>query len=154
MINKLKELYKECFNDSKSYMDFFFKEKYSKSNTPYIMKNNLIISMLFIVPKKIFLRNITLICPYIVGACTRKEYRNTGLITSLFYNCFHLLYKREITTIALYPLNHNFYRKYGFVTLNRMTKRKINYKIDNNLKLINENNLTELRKYCLRLRKK
>lgn len=120
MINRLKEVYGLCFDDSKKYIDYVFKHKYSLDNALYYEHNGKVVSELFFVEKKLKIRDMVLPCPYIVGVCTLPEYRNKGYASVLMNRCFELLKAKGYCLCALHPFKHSFYEKYGFVTYNKV----------------------------------
>lgn len=126
MIDDLKRLYSVCFDDCKEYVDYFFKHKYSRNNTVIALSDNRIISMLFLITKKISLGNSVISCPYIVGACTHSDFRKQGIMRSLIYDTIEKLRTRGSSISALYPFSHDFYRQFGFVTVSRMSGQEIN----------------------------
>jgi predicted acetyltransferase len=124
--DELKSLYSLCFDDNKNYVDYFFEKKYKRNNALFIKCDEKIVSMLTLIPKKIFIRGKVFSCPYIVGACTHPDFRNRGFITKLLYDAFSVMKERGEVVTALYPFSHAFYEKSGFITVSRMTERTLN----------------------------
>lgn len=127
----LVKLYSSCFNDSDSYIEYFFNNKYSRNNTLLYRDSCKIVSALFLVYKKIRLRERTIPCPYIVGACTYYEYRGQGIMNKLIYDSFARLRSRGTCIVGLYPFRHSFYERQGFVTINKMQSIKITQELNN-----------------------
>ncbi len=127
MINQLKEVYSICFDDVQQYIDYVFKYKYSEKNALYYKENGRIVSELFIVEKKLKIRDMIIPCPYIAGVCTLPEYRNKGYAQLLLNNCFKLLRDKGYFLCALHPFRHSFYQKSGFVTYNKVKLYKTQY---------------------------
>jgi len=125
---RLKSLYSICFDDKKEYVDYFFAKKFRLKNALWISKDGEIISLLTLIPKKLMVREKTFRCPYIVGACTRSDMRGKGLISDLILKSFKIMKNNGVTMCALYPFSHDFYRRHGFVTVNRMKEEIIDYK--------------------------
>ena len=149
LLNQAIKLYSESFSDGKEYVKYFFEEKFSSENFLYIKDKEQIISELFLVEKRLFLRGAELACPYVVGACTKSERRGEGLMNNLLFKCFDILEARGTWLTALYPFRHSFYEQQGFVTLNRMRKSPIISQDKYIVKEIAETDIKELNDFYI-----
>lgn len=113
MINELKKMWKECFHDEDSYIDFFFREYFSEESTLVYLKDGKPVSMLTLMPAKLHekkgLRNIY----YIYAVATLPEARGKG------YSSMLLDYANEVTSNAtfLQPATkelEQFYERNGY----------------------------------------
>lgn len=119
MVKQLKRIWKECFHDEDSYIDFFFREYFSDESTLVYLIDGKPVSMLTLMPAKLHekeeLRNIY----YIYAVATLPEARGKG------YSSMLLDYANEITSNAtfLQPATkelEQFYERNGYSsTINR-----------------------------------
>ncbi len=119
--NKMRRLYRACFNDSESYIDYFFENKYAHSNIYCIERNQDIASGLYVIDKSLSLFGQTIALPYIVAAATYPEHRRKGLIRQLI----SAVAAERRPIIALYPFSHEYYEQFGFFAMNYNAKLKI-----------------------------
>ena len=115
------KLYKDSFDDSLEFIDYFFKTVYKKANVVSFFKDGICISALHLVPKKIRYQNKIINCPYIVGAATLENFRTNGYMGSVIKKAFDKLFRRGNVLTALYPFKHSFYEKFGFKTISYST---------------------------------
>lgn len=135
MIKKLKENYIICFNDKPHYTDYVFENKYMADNAVYLEVNGEIVSQLFLVYKKLYIRGVIVDCPYISGLCTLPQYRNKGYADIVMNKAFDRLKIEGFTLCALHPFRHDFYEKLGFVTYTKVKKYTVRYCGGNSLTL-------------------
>jgi hypothetical protein len=125
LLKQATDLYRESFSDGESYIKYFFENKFKPANFLFIEENGQILSELFLVEKRLFIRGKVLPFPYVVGACTKKNRQGEGLMSRLLIMCFNALEARGIWVTGLFPFRHSFYEKQGFITLNRMKEKPI-----------------------------
>ena len=117
-MDKLKQrlisFYKDIFNDSDIFTNWFFDNFYKKNNAFYFSENGEIISALFIVEKNFKSNDKILKCGFIVGAGTKIEYRRKNYMRNLIEKVKSL---KRFDFLALYPDVKNFYEKFDFVTV-------------------------------------
>jgi predicted acetyltransferase len=83
-INKLKELWKLCFGDEESYIDFYYKYRFKQSETLLLFENNQIASMLTMMPLELVLQNNRIYKTTMLYAiATHPNYRGKNLATQL-----------------------------------------------------------------------
>lgn len=113
MVKQLKKIWKECFHDEDSYIDFFFHEYFSDESTLVYLIDGKPVSMLTLMPAKLHekeeLRNVY----YIYAVATLPEGRGKG------YSSMLLDYANEITSNAtfLQPATkelEQFYERNGY----------------------------------------
>ncbi len=83
MDNGLRELWKDCFGDTDSYIRFYFSEKVVKSRVYTDYDGEKLASMAFFTPYPVVYRGLRQTASYIVGVATRGEYRHQGRMTRL-----------------------------------------------------------------------
>lgn len=113
MVKQLKKIWKECFHDEDSYIDFFFREYFSDESTLVYLIDGKPVSMLTLMPARLHekeeLRNVY----YIYAVATSPEARGKG------YSSMLLDYANEITSNAtfLQPATkelEQFYERNGY----------------------------------------
>ncbi len=130
--NNIKEqailLYKDGFDDSKEFCDFFFSNIYDEKKFYYTTLENKLVSCLHIVDKYIctdYDKNI-IYCPYLVAVSTLTAFRGKGIVHKVIKNALENI---KITTpiVALSPFSHRYYEKFGFTTIDYAKKQTISY---------------------------
>lgn len=119
-IPNLKEIWKECFHDEDSYIDFFFSNRFEEKNTLVYQKINQPVAMASLLPCKVWkLESHILIkqpARYIYAVATKPEYQGYGISTQLMKDILNRLEKTEeigILVPATEPLI-SFYKTRGF----------------------------------------
>lgn len=114
-IAEVKALYSKCFpEDSSAMVDLFFAQKLGLHNCHYLIENNILACQLFVVDKIFYYLKNTFTLPFIVGLGTETNSRGKGLATKLMKK---VLQNLSSPFVALYPFDHNFYKKMGFATV-------------------------------------
>lgn len=113
MVTELKKIWKECFHDEDTYIDFFFREYFGDKSTLVYLIEGKPVSMLTLMPARLHgktgIRNIY----YIYAVATLPEARGKG------YSSMLLDYSNEITNNATFlqpatkELEH-FYERNGY----------------------------------------
>lgn len=113
MIEQLKKIWKECFHDEDSYIDFFFREFFNEKTTLVYLLDGTPVSMLTLMPAKLHeksgIRNVY----YIYAVATLPEAQGKGYSSKL------LNYANEVTknSTFLQPATkelENFYERNGY----------------------------------------
>ena len=127
--NQYKKLYQESFDDSSSYINYFFEHIYNPLNSYYLMKNEEIISMIHYKIKEIIYNNKILKIPFLHSIATKKEYQKKGYMTTLLNIAIKDLKDKNYPFILLYPEDNNFYHNINPIKLSSIP----NYLFPNNL---------------------
>lgn len=134
MLPHLKEIWKECFGDEDSYINFFFLhqlESYSvKSEEIYmeskkVYENQLVymdddfpVSMLTMIPGLLAMPEGNKKIYYIYGVATKKVYRGRGYAAALLEQAFDIAQKDQ-AALVLVPASeslYTYYQRLGFKT--------------------------------------
>ena len=116
MIEEALSLYKRCFpEDSDAVTDVVFSERLNAADRREKRADGKLVSVLWLVDKKIFFRGRIVPVKHIVGLCTAPEYRNRGYAKALLAETLATLTGTPFVT--LYPFDHAFYEKMGFATV-------------------------------------
>ncbi|MDE6761807.1 MAG: GNAT family N-acetyltransferase [Lachnospiraceae bacterium] len=114
----LRELWRECFNDPKTYEDFYFTRVYGK-NTVYTIKGR---GMVHLNPYvcKICGREKKL--HYIVGVGTHFSQRRKGIMRQLLRRAFIDMYANQEPFTYLMPADVRYYEPFGFFSISERTE--------------------------------
>ncbi|MEG1779325.1 MAG: GNAT family N-acetyltransferase, partial [Oscillospiraceae bacterium] len=110
-------LWQEAFGDTKEYIEMFLNQKANNDNILLYKKDNVVISMLFILPCRLVQGEVSYPCAYLYCLATLKEYRGNGISTKLLDFADKLLIKRGYAAAVLVPANEllfMFYNKRGY----------------------------------------
>ncbi len=117
MRTQLYHLYRECFpKDDEDYASYYIRTKFNGENCYKIKKEGRILSMLFALDFNLNVGGAYFSCPFITGVATAKDARNLGLGRKNLKNAMLSERAKGKAVMTLYPENHAFYEKLGFVT--------------------------------------
>ncbi len=122
---QLYNIYKEAFNDSEAYMDFFFKNK--EKEVRYLLNNNSITSSLYFRYLDLSFNNEIISSAFIFGAATSKVYKNNGYMKTLITDLFNEI-RDNTSIIYLNAAVENFYEKFDFIPFGIKPVYNNNYK--------------------------
>lgn len=113
MVEQLKKIWKECFHDEDSYVDFFFGEYFHDESTLVYLIDKKPVSMLTLMPAKLHEKNGVRKVYYVYAVATLPEAQGKGYSSKL------LNYANEITknSTFLQPATkelENFYERNGY----------------------------------------
>lgn len=121
-VQSLKNLHKTCFGDGDAYTDFFFSERYPSAKSYVTELDGRPVSVVY---ARFFELNILgrkLEVPFFTGIATDPAYRGRHLAKELIAKACDDLAAEGYPFVLLHPFNHDFYRKMGFGTANRMSR--------------------------------
>ena len=113
-ISQQKELWKLCFGDEDSYIDFYFQNKYRKRETLLLLYNGKITSMLTMMPIRTILPNnraYNSAMLYAIG--THPDFRNYGFSTELMAHSEKYLAAQGTVFSTLVPAENSLFDFYG-----------------------------------------
>lgn len=112
-IGKLISLYREGFpEDTERDIKFCFDGYFGK-----VVCNDDFSAALYPVIKKAIIRGVTINLPYIVAFSALKSVRGSGAAAEIMKGYLKSSIVDKVPFIALYPFNHEYYKRYGFVTV-------------------------------------
>ncbi len=123
LFDELKDLYKMTFNETDKYTSFLF-DHLNYHQFEYLENKKEIVSSLFEVEKQISYFKQIIPSILIVGVLTKETYRNQGKCNILFDKTLNNLAKQGIPFVYLYPVDHEFYKRYGFNLINYLDSPK------------------------------
>lgn len=113
-----KEIWKSCFGDSDSYIDFYYRNRYIEDETVVLLHDREITAMLTRIPVKMVIpdnRSFTTAMLYAIA--THPNYQKKGFATELIDFCGQYFRTGQNELLVLVPATmqlFNFYRKLGF----------------------------------------
>ncbi|MCC0781548.1 GNAT family N-acetyltransferase [Clostridioides sp. ES-S-0108-01] len=113
-IESIKDIWSYCFNDSESFMKYYFSDKYKSENTVVALDEGKIISSLQLNQYKLLLNNKVYNTSYVVGVSTLPEGRGTGYMSKVIKFTLNELYKRGQLVSILMPIDYRLYRRFGY----------------------------------------
>ena len=121
-VQALKNLHKICFGDGDAYTDFFFSERYPVAKSYVEKRDGRPVSAVYARTFELDLMGRRLKVPFFTGIATDPAYRGRHLATELISRACADLSDEGMPFVLLHPFNHDFYRKTGFGTANRMSR--------------------------------
>lgn len=113
-INQLKQIYKDGFDDSDAFVDFFFANLIKEENIITHSENEKLISAGYIVEKPAVMFGKETDLAYLSALSTLKEYRGQGKIRHIIEPALNTLFLRGHTFAMLHPFNYDYYKRYSF----------------------------------------
>lgn len=117
---RAKKIWQECFLDSESEVEFYFKNLYDRHKYLILEEDDEIKASLHENPYKLNFNGTVFDSIYLVGLAVSPEYRGKGYMDQLMREALIENRKREIPFIFLSPINPEIYRKYGFEYVTRL----------------------------------
>ncbi|ENY8710884.1 GNAT family N-acetyltransferase [Clostridioides difficile] len=113
-IESIKEIWSYCFNDTESFMKYYFNDKYKSENTVVALDEGKIISSLQLNQYKLLLNSKVYNTSYVVGVSTLPEGRGTGYMNKVMKFTLNELYKKGQLVSILMPIDYRLYRRFGY----------------------------------------
>lgn len=115
---RLITLYKDGFpEDTNEYINYFLNDKAKN-----IFLNKTETSVAYLINKKFRYCKKNLDLPYLVAVSTLKNNRGTGEVREVILNAIEFAKNINAPFVALFPFNHEYYKKYGFVTIDKQSE--------------------------------
>ncbi|HBG5343418.1 TPA: GNAT family N-acetyltransferase [Clostridioides difficile] len=113
-IESVKAIWSYCFNDTESFMKYYFSDKYKPKNTVVALDEGKIISSLQLNQYKLLLNNKVYNTSYVVGVSTLPEGRGAGYMSKVIKFTLNELYKKGQLVSILMPIDYRLYRRFGY----------------------------------------
>lgn len=107
-------IWEECFEDVKSFVDYYFRYRYFENRVVAIKEKGIILSKLHLNSYKVVFNNNKYDISYIVGVATPKKYRNNGYMKKTISWSLNELYKQGEIFSLLMPIDSRLYEPFGF----------------------------------------
>lgn len=118
--DEIKKIWRECFNDSQSYVDMYFSRVYRDEDAMTLAKEGQIVSSLLLQQYPLLFHDKELSMGYIAGAATRRNHRGRGYMAELMHNAIKCSVERGDMMCSLIPAHdwlYFYYVKFGFSTV-------------------------------------
>lgn len=116
-LETLKQMWKEVFGDTETYLQMFFETIYQEENTLTIIEDNKLVAMLYMIPYTICRQGQMQTAVYLYALATKKEQRKHGYMTKLIEEANRIAKERGAVCTFLQPANeslYSYYEKRGF----------------------------------------
>ncbi|WP_291528472.1 GNAT family N-acetyltransferase [Bacteroides sp. UBA939] len=126
MREKVKELWRLCFNDTEEFIDLYFSLRYNKDVNVAIESGDEVIAALQMLPYPMTFCNENVSTSYVSGACTHPGYRNRGVMHELLSQAFGRMYRNNVafsTLIPAEPWLFDYYARAGYAPVFRYGRR-------------------------------
>lgn len=120
MREKVKELWRLCFNDSDEFTDMYFRLRYSNDINIALRNGGKVIAALQMLPYPMTFGEKEIKTGYISGACTHPDYRNRGAMRELLAQAFdRMLHNGTVvsTLIPAEPWLFGYYAGVGYASV-------------------------------------
>lgn len=117
---EVKQLWRQCFDDSEAFIELYFRLRYSDEVTMTTRANGKLIAALQMLPYTIALLDVPLEAAYISGACTHPDSRGKGVMGHLLADSFREMANRHISLSFLIPATdplYHYYARYGYASV-------------------------------------
>lgn len=128
---RIRQIWKECFNDSDAFLDEYFSSAASVSNGYGLSENEILVSDLFILDFYCKIAGNKFKTDFLAGCATVESARRKNYMRELIRQTISDMAKSGMPFTFLHPFLHEFYRKFGYETIAYIS-RFINTKHDFN----------------------
>lgn len=110
---KVKNLWKLCFNDSEEFTELYFRLRYNNDINIAIQSGEEVIAALQMLPYPMTFEGEDIHTVYISGACTHPDYRNRGVMHELLSQAFARMLHNNVALSTLIPAEPWLFDYYG-----------------------------------------
>lgn len=125
---KVKALWRLCFDDSEEFIDMYFRLRYNNEVNIAIESGKEVISALQMIPYPMTFCDKIIQTSYISGACTHPDYRGNGVMRELLSQAFARMAYNNIALSTLIPAEpwlSGYYASMGYAPVFCYSERKI-----------------------------
>jgi predicted acetyltransferase len=98
-------LWRICFNDTDSFIEWFFENRFFAEYSVCIECDGRIISAMQSMPVSLFVRTEQIRSTIVAGVCTHPDYRGLGLMKRMFSFYMHMIKSMDILAVTYKPEN-------------------------------------------------
>lgn len=128
MKEKVKALWKLCFEDSDEFIELYFRLRYSDEINIAIENEDQVISALQMIPYPMTFCGHTVETSYISGACTHPDFRGKSIMRELLLRAFTRMSHKGVlfsTLIPAEPWLFDYYERMGYASVFGYSTEKI-----------------------------
>ncbi|WP_242824164.1 GNAT family N-acetyltransferase [[Clostridium] dakarense] len=146
----IKDIWNYCFDDSDSFVDYYFNDKYRRFNTVVVDEGEEIVSSLQLNQYKLILNDKVYDSSYVVGVSTLPQVRGRGYMRNIMKFTLKELYEKDQLISILMPIDYRLYRQYGYEHCYDQLEYTIDiedlkrFKISGRLHKVNESHINDL----------
>lgn len=139
---QVKVLWKQCFQDSDEFIDFYFQKRYTDDLNSCAEADGRVIAALQRIPYSLTYERMEIPVAYISGACTDPAYRNKGVMRRLLAEAHRRMYREGIMFSTLIPAEEwlkGYYARSGYANCFAQAKKLLtasSLPVDNFSKLL------------------
>lgn len=125
---KVKELWKLCFNDSEEFIDMYFRLRYNNDVNLAIQSGEEVIAALQMLPYPMTFGEAEINTAYISGACTHPDFRNRGVMHELLSQAFTRMLHNDVVLSTLIPAEpwlFSYYARNGYAPIFNRSKSTV-----------------------------
>lgn len=126
MQEKVKKLWKLCFNDSDEFTELYFRMRYQEDRNIAIANDQEVVAALQLLPYPMTFCRSLVPTAYVSGACTHPNYRNLGIMRKLLSLAFERMYRDNVLFSTLIPADtwlFDYYARMGYVNTFHYSKQ-------------------------------
>lgn len=123
---KVKDLWKLCFNDSEEFTEMYFHLRYNNDTNIAIQSGEAVIAALQMLPYPMTFEGKDIHTSYISGACTHPDYRNRGVMHELLAQAFTRMLHHNVALSTLIPAEpwlFDYYARSGYAPVFRYAEK-------------------------------
>ena len=121
-LEKAKEIWQECFTDSKEEVDFYFSTLYKRENYLVLEENQEVKASLHENKYNLVIGGEIVPSFYIVGVAVLPQFRGRGYMKELISHSLNSAKDKGFEFVYLAPINSALYRKLGFEHITDLEK--------------------------------
>lgn len=117
---QVKQLWKKCFDDTKEFIEMYFRLRYTDDVNMVLRTEGRVISALQLIPYPMTFMGEVIPTAYISGACTDPDFRGKGVMKQLLSDSFLRMTQQKVplsTLIPAEPWLFDYYKKAGYATV-------------------------------------
>ncbi len=120
---KVKKLWEYCFDDSDSFNNYYFNNRYCSQNTVVIPQANSekLLAALQLNQYQLSFKGLIIPVSYIIGISTLPEQRGSGLMKKLLCYTLQEIYNRNQSFAIIMAIDSRLYKKYQFSFISDMS---------------------------------
>ena len=115
--DEIKQLWRECFDDSSEFVDMFFSRVYRDDDALLLKSAGSLVSAMLLQGYTLSYHGSDTPMAYVCGAATRRQYRGQGHMSALMREALCEAHRRGDTFCALIPAHswlYAYYSRFGF----------------------------------------
>lgn len=126
---KVKSLWKLCFNDSEEFTEMYFRLRYNNDVNIVLQSGEEVIAAAQMLPYPMTFGDTEIKTAYISGACTHPDYRNRGAMHELLSQAFIRMLHNHVVLSTLIPAEpwlFDYYARNGYAPVFNYRKSRFN----------------------------